>query len=128
MLSIARTDASLLPECIRSRHYDCIDCQVMNHDSCILARDEDFVSYLRYRVSEDFRLRDLIREVVKEHGRPMYWDIIASMVRARHPHVPEHTVYMLLGSYKSEFVKFDLGVYGLAGWESKRVCTSGSFD
>jgi hypothetical protein len=85
VLSIARTDVSLLPECIRSRHYDCIDCLVANPDTCLLARDKDFVSYLRYQVSEDYRLRDVIREVIREHGRPMYWDIIASMVRARHP-------------------------------------------
>jgi len=128
VLSIARTDASLLPECIRSRHYDCVDCQVMNHDSCILARDEDFVSYLRYRVSEDFWLRDLIREVIKEHGRPMYWDIIASMVRARHPQVSEQMVYTLLSSYKAYFAKFDVGVYGLAEWVSKGAHSSGSFD
>ena len=128
MLSIARSNALLLPKCMRLRHYDCTDCPVANPDTCLLTRDEDFASYLRYRVSEDFRLRDLIRAVIKEHGRPMYWDIIASMVRARHPQISEHTVYMLLSSYKSEFVKFDVGVYGLAEWESKRVHTSGSFD
>ena len=65
-------------------------------------------------MSEDYRLRDVIREVIREHGRPMYWDIIASMVRARHPQVSAHTVYILLSSYKTDFAKFDVGVYGLA--------------
>lgn len=114
VLSIARADASSLPRCIRSGHYDCIDCLVANPDTCLLARDKDFASYLRYQVSEDYRLRDVIREVIREHGRPMYWDIIASMVRARHPQVSAHTVYILLSSYKTDFAKFDVGVYGLA--------------
>lgn len=128
VLSIARADASSLPKCIRSKHYDCIDCLVANPDTCLLARDKDFISYLRYRVSEDLQLRDAIREVIREHGRPMYWDIIASMVQARDPGITEHTIYTLLSSCKTHFTTFDLGVYGLAEWESKGGHTSRSTD
>ena len=126
VLSIARSDALLLPKCMRLRHYDCTYCPVANPDTCLLAKDEDFASYLRYRISEDFRLRDLIRAVIKDHGRPMYWDIIASMVRARYPQVSEHTVYILLSSYEADFAKFDIGVYGLAEWKPKGSHISGS--
>ena len=64
--------------------------------------------------SDEFRLRDLIRTVIEEHGRPMFRDIIAAMVKARRPQFSEHAVYQMLSSYKMEFKKFDVGVYGLA--------------
>ena len=69
--------------------------------------------------SDEFRLRDLIRLVIEEHGRPMFRDIIAAMVKAKHPQFSEHAVYQMLSSYKTEFKKLDVGVYGLAEWKSK---------
>lgn len=121
MLSIARANVSLLPKCMISTRYDCADCPMADSRTCLLSRDSEFASYLRYQVSEDFRLRRLIRTVVREHGRPMYWDIIASMVQARYPEVPKHTVYTLLSSCTTDFATFDVGVYGLAEWKLKEL-------
>ena len=49
--------------------------------------------------SDEFRLRDLIRTVIEEHGRPMFNDIIAAMVKARHPssfpQSPNHELYAI---------------------------------
>ncbi len=69
--------------------------------------------------SDEFRLRDLIRTVIQEHGRPIFRDIVATMVKARDAQFSEHAVYQMLSSYKAEFKKFDAGVYGLAEWKSK---------
>lgn len=115
MLGIARTNPSLLPDCMSHQDFDCAGCALANPITCLLAIDHDFASYLRYRISEDFRLRDVVRAVMKEHGRPMYWDIIASMVQARYPEVSKNIVYTVLTSYKADFIALDVGVYGLAG-------------
>lgn len=114
MLSVARNNPSLLPECMNLHDFNCVGCMVANVATCLLARDRDFASYIRYRISEDFRLRDIVRTVIKEHWRPMYWDIIASMVQARYPGVSKNTVYVVLTSYKSDFIALDVGVYCLA--------------
>lgn len=119
MLVIARANPSLLPECMNRQDFDCVGCVLANSVTCLLARDQEFASYLRYRISEDFRLRDVVRAVLKEHGRPMYWDIIASMVQARYPGVSKNMVYTVLTSYKADFIALDVGVYGLAGSHPK---------
>lgn len=69
--------------------------------------------------SDEFRLRNLIRTVIQEHGRPMFRDIVAAMVKARDAQFLERSVYQMLSSYGRDFVKFEVGVYGLAEWKSK---------
>jgi len=65
------------------------------------------------------QLRKVLREVIAEHGRPMYWDIIAAMVQAREPSVSKQLVYALLTGCRADFASFDVGVYGLAEWGAK---------
>jgi hypothetical protein len=84
-----------------------------------MARDPDFASYLRFFIENELHVRNLIRKVIKEHGRPMYRDIIAAMVAHRYPQVSKRLVYLLLSAYSSDFASFDVGVYGLAEWKDK---------
>lgn len=69
--------------------------------------------------SDEFRLRNLIRTVIQEHGRPMFRDIVAAMVKARDAAFSERSIYQMLSSYGRDFAKFEVGVYGLAEWKSK---------
>lgn len=119
VLQIARTSDSSLPDCMRHRYFKCVYCTLADESTCLLAQDQEFASYLRYKVSEELRLRELIRTVIREHGRPMYWDIIVSMVQARNPGISTHMVYTLLNSCETHFATFGFGVYGLVEWRSK---------
>ena len=116
---IARSNHSALPDCMRRARFDCSGCELAHPSWCVIAADADFASYLRHRIDSDVQLRKVIRQVIKEHGRPMFWDIIAAMVKARHPHVPRHVIYSLLSSCPADFAAIDVGVYGLAEWRNE---------
>jgi hypothetical protein len=49
----------------------------------------------------------------------MFRDIVAAMVKVRDAQFLERSVYQMLSSYGGDFVKFEVGVYGLAEWKSK---------
>ena len=119
---IGRSTPSALPDCMRRTYFDCSECDLAHPSRCLIAADPDFASYLRHRIDGDSQLRSVIRQVIEEHGRPMFWDIIAEMVRARHPHVPRRVIYSILSSCPADFIAIDVGVYGLAEWrnESRR--------
>lgn len=116
---IARASSSLLPDCMRHTYFDCKNCPLADPDTCLLAANPDFASYMRYQLERDMQVRKVIRKVIKEHGRPMYWDIIAAMVQAQYPQVSKQVIYVLLTSCNSDFARFEEGVYGLAEWKSK---------
>ena len=113
---ISRNNPAALPDCMRRIRFDCSDCELAHPSSCLIAVDPDFASYVRYHIDRDIQLRNVIREVIAEHGRPMYWDIIASMVEVRFPNVSSQVVYSLLAGCPADFVAIDRGVYGLAEW------------
>lgn len=116
LLYIFRNNPSALPDCMRRISFDCSDCELAHPSSCIIAADPDFASYLKYQIDRDAQLRNVIRDVIAEHGRPMYWDIIASMVEVRVPDASSQVVYSLLSGCPADFVAIDRGVYGLAEW------------
>lgn len=69
------------------------------------------------RGKDAYRLCNLIQEVIADHGRPMYRDIIAAMVKERNPDFNDQSVYNILATHKYIFYKQDIGVYGLMKWE-----------
>ena len=119
VFQILRTDPAQLPACMRRLFFRCDDCELTDPTTCLMARDPDFVSYLKFFIENELHVRNLIRRVIKEHGRPMYWDIIAAMVEHRYPRVSKRLVYLLLSAYPGDFASFDVGVYGLAEWKDE---------
>ena len=116
---ISRNSPPALPDCMRRMRFDCTNCELAHPSRCLIASDPDFASYVRYQIDRDAQLRKVIRQVIREHGRPMFWDIIASMVQAREPHVSRQVIYSILSSCSADFAAIDRGVYGLAEWRLK---------
>ena len=116
---ISRNSPPALPDCMRRMRFDCSNCELAHPSRCLIATDPDFASYLRYQIDRDVQLRNVIRKVIKEHGRPLYWDIIAAMVQAREPHLSRQVIYSMLYSCSADFAAVERGVYGLAEWGSK---------
>ena len=113
---ISRNNPPALPDCMRRIRFDCSNCELAHPSRCLIAADPDFASYVRYQIDRDIELRNVIRDVIAEHGRPLYWDIIASMVELREPYASSQVVYSILSSCSADFVAIDRGVYGLAEW------------
>ncbi|MCJ7426369.1 MAG: hypothetical protein MUO17_04485 [Dehalococcoidales bacterium] len=63
--------------------------------------------------SGQHQLCDTISTVIREHGRPMFRDIIAAMVNAKDPQFSEHAVYNILSTHSLVFQRRDVGIYGL---------------
>ena len=118
IFNIAHYNPEELPDCMNHHQFSCRGCYIENEHTCLIARDPHFASYLRYRLEFELSLRKAIQTVLREHGRPMYWDIIADMVKARYPDLetPKHTIYMILNTCKSDFKNLEPGVYGLLKW------------
>lgn len=131
---IARTDLALLPACVRARPIDCQDCSLTNPEACLIARDPHFASYLIHQIELDLihririgrhrppAIRDAIRRVLQEHGRPLHWDIIVAMVRDRFPKMRRYApdlIYGVLAASKDDFERVEPGVYWLAQRESR---------
>lgn len=119
ILNIARRNPEELPDCMNHYHFSCRECYIENERTCLIAKDPYFASYLRYRLEFERSLRKALQTVLREHGRPMYWDIIADMVKARYPDLeaPKHTIYVVLNTSTADFKNLEPGVYGLAEWE-----------
>jgi len=118
VFSLVRARSPLVPPCVIRVHYDCGSCVASEPATCLLAADPDFASYLRYFVAREAKLIELIRNVIKKHGRSMYWDIIVAMVQDIYPRVSKQSIYNLLASCKADFASFTEGVYGLAEWKT----------
>lgn len=116
---VSRSRHLALPDCMRRARFDCTACELADPSWCLIAIDRDFASYLRHRIHNEMQLRNLIRQVIKEHGRPIFRDIIAAMVQARRSDVPRQLIYSLLSSCPADFAAIDVGVYGLAEWSHK---------
>ena len=119
LLHISRNSHPALPDCMRRLRFDCSNCELVNPSRCLIASDADFASFLRYQVDEDVQLRNVIRNVIKEHGRPLYWDIIVAMVQAREPQLSRLMIYSILSSCSADFTAVERGVYGLAEWRQQ---------
>ena len=113
---ISRNRPSALPDCMRRLRFDCTGCELVHPSRCLIASDPDFASYLRYQVDRDVQLRNVIRKVIREHGRPLYWDIVVAMVQSRAPHLSRQVIYSVLSSCSADFTAVEHGVYGLAEW------------
>ena len=116
---ISSTSPFALPDCMRRTRFDCSNCELAHPSRCLIALDPGFASYLQYRINSDIQLRRVIRRVIKEHGRPMFWDIIAAMVQVRHPHVSRQVIYSVLSRCSADFAAINRGVYGLAEWHNQ---------
>jgi hypothetical protein len=66
--------------------------------------------------SGESKLRSLIQDVLTEHGRPIYRDIIATMVKDRDSRFSDRGIYNILSTHKSIFHRYEVGVYGLSSW------------
>lgn len=115
---VARESPASLPACMRHEEAYCDACTFANPETCIISREPDFATAIKYRLEAEMALRKVIREVILQHGRPMYWDIIATMVQDRKPRVSRQLVYALLSTCRREFKSFGRGVYGVVDWHS----------
>ncbi len=64
------------------------------------------------------KLCNLIKEVLVEHGRPLYRDIIAAMVKNSDSQFSDQNIYNILFTHKSIFYRYEVGVYGLSCWKT----------
>lgn len=62
---------------------------------------------------DGFKLCNLIQEVLTDHGRPLFRDIISVMVKDRGSQFSDKSVYSILTTHKLIFYRHDVGVYGL---------------
>lgn len=119
LTSIVRQDEAQLPPCIANIKYNCDECTLAYPDNCLISSNWEIGSYLRYIIDRELRLRKTIQLVISEHGRPLYQDIIASMVQARDSSIPNHAIYAWLDSCSVHFKAFGFNIYGLSEWHTE---------
>jgi len=90
ILSLARYSPELLPPCFDSLEFQCETCWIDDKDTCILLHDPDFLSLLRWKVSnlsrvaENVELDDLVvvlLEVFESQGSALHVDKILGLLR-----------------------------------------------
>ena len=116
LVNIVRQGEAQLPSCITNAHYNCDECNLAFPVNCFIHSNWEIGSYLRYIIDRELRLRNLIRLVISEHGRPLYRDIIASMVQARDSSTPTSRIYAWLDSSTLYFKTFGFNIFGLSEW------------
>ena len=94
ILNLARYSAEQLPPCFYSLRFQCMNCSIGNEDTCILAHNPDFLSLLRWKVSnlprfaeEDISV-DLVMfllQVFQSQGSALHLDKVLALLRRQNP-------------------------------------------
>ena len=95
ILKYARESPDLLPSCMISRDFICKRCSLGENNNCILQIDGDFLSLLRWKISNLTKLADYdipdnlsasIIEIFDSQGSALHVDKILSLfLRQNHP-------------------------------------------
>ena len=94
ILHLARYSPELLPSCVVSLQFNCEGCEFGDQGSCILLQEKDFISLLRWKISNLSRLvendisDDLIValvEVFESQGSALHRDKVHSLLLRQKP-------------------------------------------
>ncbi|OQC18258.1 MAG: hypothetical protein BWX72_00142 [Firmicutes bacterium ADurb.Bin080] len=97
IMYFARHSPELLPSCMVYQKFSCIDCQYGNKESCILLKDSDFLSLLRWKVvnlSKIAKNEDVsddivicIIDVFESHGSALHVDKVLGLLLRQNSHL-----------------------------------------
>ncbi len=94
ILNDARESTGLLPSCMVSRQFNCEGCSLSERDLCVLQQDTDFLSLLRWKVSNLSKLVDYdtsddlvisIIEVFESQGSALHVDKVLGLLLRQKP-------------------------------------------
>jgi hypothetical protein len=96
ILHFARFSPELLPSCMVSRQFRCEGCGLGDQGSCILLQEKEFLSLLRWKISNLSRLiendvtDDLVValvEVFESQGSALHMDKVLGLLLRQKPHL-----------------------------------------
>jgi len=128
ILNDARESPGSLPPCMVSRQFSCEGCSLSEKDLCILQQDADFLSLLRWKISNLSKLADddisddvviSIIEVFESQGSALHVDKVLGLLLRQKPQLRINLTQIkkTLKSNPEIFQEKDTNVYFLSNDE-----------
>lgn len=124
LLYLAGTPIALLIEAVTEPTYEA---NGLLRDLALVASENTTIMHSALQYQQILHSRqtgldsasDALSKILREHGRPLHWEVLCQIIRDRFPdfQYSDQVIYQALRQHKERFNPVTRGVYALAEWQ-----------